>query len=210
MMLVTAIERTKKGRFSVFCDGEFVCALHPDVFGSSPIKSGCEISPEEMEELRRQSEAKITKDRALRLLSARAYTSKGLFRKLVAYTDEDCAQAAVDRMVELGLVDDYDYARRYGADCMNLKGYSVRRTKQALMEKGIAREIIDQVAEEWDVEPEPAIAKIVIRKYMRYIEDEKGLQKMTNALLRLGYHHGDIRRVLRNLAEDPEYYENWE
>ena len=209
-MLVTAIERTKKGRFSIFCDGDFCCALHADVFAAAPIIVGAEIAPEELEELRVQSETRITKDRALRLLSARAYTAYGLQRKLLAYTDEDIAAEAVARMVELGLVDDLDYARRYAADCMRQKGFSLARTRQALREKGIDRDTADEVLAEMDEDAEPAIARIILKKYSRYLDDEKGRLRTMNGLLRLGYRHGEIRTVLENLLEDESYYDDEE
>ena len=207
-MLVTGIERTKKGRFSVFCDGEFCCALHIDVFAASPIQVGARIDPSDLEQWRLQSEARITKDRALRLLSARAYTGYGLYRKLVTYTDEEIAAEAVARMTELGLVDDWDYARRYAADCMNQKGYSLARTRQSLGQKGIDRAVIDEVLAQRDDDPEPAIARILLKKYWRYVEmdEEKGRLRAMNGLLRLGYRHGDIRTVLENLLEDEDYY----
>jgi regulatory protein len=209
-MLITAIERTKKGRFSIYCDGEFACALHPDIYASSPLKPGRDIDPEELANLHSQSERRITKDRALRLLSARAYTSHGLLQKLLAYTDADSAQAAVARMAELGLIDDLDYARRYAAECLERKGFSLSRTKQALREKGIPRDVIDEALEEARGDPEPAIARVILRKYLPGLDTEKGENKATNALLRLGYRHGDIRRVMENLREDTSYYDEWE
>lgn len=209
-MLVTAIEQTKRGRFSIYLDGEFSCALHADIFASSPIKVGYTVTPREMEELRGQSEQTITKDRALRLLSARAYTSRVLLRKLMLHTDEDNAQAVVDRMIELGLVDDLDYAKRFAEDCMERRGYSLHRTKQALREKGIDRDTIDEALADIEIDPEPAIATVILRKYLPHLEEEKGLTRTTNALLRLGYRHGDIRRVIENLRENPGYYKDWE
>lgn len=206
-MTVTGIERTKKGRFSVFCDGEFACALHPDIFSASSLRTGGEVSRSELEELRRESEMKITKDRALRLLSARSYTAYGLRRKLEERTGEDCAGAVVGRMIELGLVNDADYARRYADHCVNQKGFSLRRVKQALLEKGISQELAEEVLAGLDEDPRPAIARVISRKYMRCLEDEKGAARTFNALLRLGYRHGDIRAVIENLMEDPGYYE---
>jgi len=209
-MLITDIGQTKKGRYSIFCDGEFYCSLHADVFAPSRLKTGAEIARGELDALHRRSELKITTDRALRLLSVRSYSAHGLRQKLAAYTDEESADAATARMAELGYINDLDYARRLCTDCINRKGFSAYRAKQALREKGIAREIIEQVMDERDDDPEPQIAAVVLRKYMRFLEDEKGFAKTTNALLRLGYRHGDIRRVLENLMEDAGYYDDWE
>lgn len=209
---VTAVEQTKRGRYSIFLDGEFYCALHMDIFLFAGINKGTQITLERMEELRRQSEQRITRERALKLLGQRAYTQKGLRDKLRERTDEDSADEAVSRMVELGLVDDEDYARRYAADCMNLKGFSLRRTAQELARKGIDREIIDAVLEELEDDPQPAIAGIILRKYraILYNDDEKATNRAVNALIRLGYRYGDIRTVLANLTEDEDYYNEYE
>lgn len=205
-MLVTAIERTKRGRFSIFLDGEFCCALHVDIFVSSPLQKGVEVTPEQMVEILRQSEEKITRDRAMRLLGQRSYTAKGLYDKLRERAEEDYAAAAVARMAELGLINDADYARRFAADCFNLRGYSQRRTVQELIRKGIDKETAQHTVEEMDQNAEEAIARIVVRKYLRYLGDEKGYNRTVNALARLGYGYGDIRTVITNLLEDEDYY----
>lgn len=147
---------------------------------------------------------------ALTLLSRRAYTEKGLYDKLCRRYDEEHAAAAVARMLELNLLDDEDYARRMAADCVNLKGMAPRRTAMELARKGIDRNVIDSVVAELEVDPQPAIARIVKRKYQAYIDDEKGRNKTVNALLRLGYKYDDIAAALRNLDNDEDYYEDWE
>lgn len=207
-MRITDIRTTKRGRISVYVDEEFTCVLHPDVAAASGLAVGSEITSHRLEELGALSMQKIAKERALGLLSARSYTAKGLRDKLAAHTDEESAQLAVERMEELGLVDDADYARRFAADCVNIKGYSLRRTAQVLREKGVDRQIVEETLADMDVDPEPAIARIVLRKHPRFLEDEKAYTKTINALARLGYDYGNIRRVLRNLAEDMEYYKN--
>lgn len=206
MMQVTTIQCTKRGRYSIYLDGEFACVLHADVFATSRLQTGVMVSPGEMAELQYASEQKLTRERAMRLLGQRAYTEQGLYRKLCEKTDEHHAAETVARMVELGLLDDRDYARRYAVDCMRIKGFSAQRTLQELLRKGIAREDAEAVLEEMEDDPCPAIAQVIYRKYLRYINDEKGCRKTVNALLRLGYRYGDIRTVIGNILEDEDYY----
>lgn len=153
---------------------------------------------------------RYAREYALTLLSRRAYTEKGLYDKLCTRCDEESAAAAVARMIELNLLDDKDYARRMAADCVNLKGMAPRRAAMELARKGIDRDIIDSTVSELETDPQPAIARIVKRKYLSYLNDEKGRNKTVNALLRLGYRYGDIAAALRNLADDEDYYEDWE
>lgn len=152
----------------------------------------------------------IAKAYALALLSRRAYTEAGLYGKLVTRCDEETAAAAVARMAELGLLDDEDYGRRYLSDLIKLKGMSKRRALQELKRKGIAAELADRLTGEIEDAPQPLLARVIKRKYMRYLSDEKGRKKTVSALLRLGYSLGDILAVLRNLETDEDYYEDWE
>ncbi len=209
-MCITDIRLTKRGRMSIYVDGEFTCTLHTDIYATSKLEVGQEITSQRLEELFGLSQEKIAKESALRLLSQRSYTAKGLRDKLAKHADQESAQTAVARMEELGLVDDADYARRYAAYCLKTKGYSIRRTAQALREKGIHRELAQEVLSEIEIDPELAVARVVLRKYMRYLEDEKGVNKTINALARLGFAYEDIRRVVSNLQKDNAYYDDYE
>lgn len=208
MMQVTAIRCTKRGRYSIDLDEEFACVLHADVFALSDLTTGSRVSPEKMAELQHASEQKLTRERALRLLGQRAYTEQGLYRKLCEKTDEQNAAETVARMVELGLLNDRDYAQRYAADCMTLKGFSVQRTMQELLRKGIDREIAQEVLEtRKEDDPSYAIAQVIYRKYLHCLNDEKGYRRTVSALQRLGYRYGDIRTVIDNIQEDEDYYQ---
>lgn len=209
MATVTDIRRTKRGRYSIYLDGAFYCALHPEVFALSELKTGDVADPETVEELRLRSEKRAAAERALRLLAGRSYTRRGLTDKLRERHGEEAAETAAARMEELGLLNDEDYARRCASDCLNLKGYSHQRTVQELVRKGIDRELAEAVLEEREEDPQEAIARIVERKYLRPLREggEKGRNRTVNALLRLGYQYGDIRAALSRLLEDDYYSE---
>ncbi|MCL2068287.1 MAG: recombination regulator RecX [Oscillospiraceae bacterium] len=147
-------------------------------------------------------------EKALSLLSVRSYTERGLYDKLCAFTDdEEAAWNAILRMRELGLLDDLDYARRYAADCMSLKGYSLSRTKQLLRRKGISADTVDEALEEHEhTDPQPMIANIILKRYMRHMSGADGQKKLIAALMRKGFKYADIRAVLENLLEDENYY----
>lgn len=203
-MMITAIEPTKKGRFSIFLEGEFYCSLHGDILASSQLKCGQSIEICEVEDLYRESQLKITKDRALRLLSQRSYCSGGLYRKLVEYSDEEAAQAAVERMEELGLLDDEDYARRFASDCISLKGYSRKRTFQAMLEKGIDRDTAENALEMLDADDSHAVGELLRKKYYARIAkgDPRERDRVIAALTRRGFAYGEIRRALELLEEE--------
>ena len=206
-MRITDINTTKRGRFSVFVDGGFYGVLHSMVYASSGLSAGSEIGQAQLDALIEESSLIIAREKALSLLSARSYTERGLYDKLLAFTDEESAWQAIQRMKELGLLDDLDYARRYAADCINLKHYSAFHTRQALRQKGIAPEVIDEAMTAFDQQdPEPLIARVITRKYLRYIYTEAGQRKTIEAMRRKGFKWRDIQSVINNLIDDSEYY----
>lgn len=203
-MRISDIQRTKAGRYSVFVDGEFLFSLHADIYYSSCISIGEEISSAQLEEIKAQSDEKSAVARALRLLSARAYTEKMLMEKLTAHVGEDAAEFAAGRMKELGLIDDLDYARRFLSERMRVKGHSAAYVARELRSRGISREIEEQVLEELEEDCDEDVLKaLIVGKYSRLLGGEpKERDRAIRALMRMGHPYSEIRRVLREIEED--------
>lgn len=204
-MKITALTALRRGRVGLHLDGEFACPLQPDAAGGLAV--GQELHPEELEQVIARSNLHAAKAKALQLLSARAYTCQGLFEKLSSQWGEEAAEAAVARMLELGYLNDEEYARRYARELAR-KGQAGPRVLRGLMQKGISREVAQAVVEEQEEEPELAAARLVRRKYLHCLQDEKGLRRVQNALARLGYRFDVIRTVLHHLQEDECYYDD--
>ncbi len=115
-MLVTAIETRKKALRAVYLDGALAADVDADTLALWGLRVGDEISRQAFDELCSRSDLERAKSRALFFLNRRSYSKKELYEKVRAACAPEAAQAAVDRMEELGLVDDLDYARRFAAD----------------------------------------------------------------------------------------------
>ena len=44
--------------------------------------------------------------------------------------------------------------------------------------------------------------ELLLKKYRKNLEDPKGIERAIRALMRRGYAYGDIRSVLKQLAEE--------
>ena len=205
-MLVTAIEKGKGSRWNVFVEGEFALSLDVETLLSSGLKAGQEVGPEALTELKTRTDTRRARERALYLLDTRSHTKKELTDKLAKTVEPDIAAQTADRMEELGLVNDEDYARRLAQSLAQYKGWGPGRIRQRLYEKGIAREISAQVLEELEesTDSHAAILAILQKKYRRYLADQKGVEKTIAALLRLGYRYGEIRAALSEAAQGIE------
>jgi regulatory protein len=112
----------------------------------------------------------------------------------------------VERLEELGLVNDEKFAHRYAEQLLFSKNLSKKGAKYKLVEKGIDRELADEILEEFEVDPKEQIRAIIDSKYLTVITDEKGKRRAVASLQRKGFGWSDIKSVLEEYIED-EYYE---
>ena len=203
-MLITAIEPRRKAMSALYLDGEFVMNLDAQTLIENRFDVGREIDDDELREIIRLSGERRAKEKALWLISYRSHSKKELSDKLRRTCDGQSAEAAAERMEELGLIDDREYARQFSRKLLFQKRMSKRHAVYELRQKGISQEIIDEVLEEIEIDPRDQIREVIEKKY-RNIQDERIRRRAFAALQRLGHSGEDIRAVL---AEYPEYSED--
>lgn len=162
-----------------------------------------EISDEEVVRLSRLSARNKAKERALRLLEFRPHSEKELFDKLKRDYDEETSAFAVSEMHRLGLTNDRAFAEMLYKSLTERKKYSVSRAKQELRQKGISSEIISEICEEIEVDSDLQIRAIIEKRFTPLPEDEKGVRRMINYMLRQGFRYGEINNILKEY--DKEY-----
>ena len=204
-MIITNIEKTKRGRYSIFVDGEFYDALHVEIYAGADLKIGNEISEEKLYELKTKSDMKITRDKALKLLSIKDYSRKALVEKLEKYAERYICEEIVDKMQELGLLDDEKYAMAMARDLHNLKSYGNMRIIRYLREKGIDSDLAKRAAAQFDEENENEKINALLRKKCKKpLSDRKEYEKIFAYLMRMGYNYGDIKSAMADYMENEE------
>lgn len=201
-MTVTDIVPKRKRLSALYIDGEFAVKVDTETIIASPISVGSEITDEQLKELIDSSNEKRAKEKALWLLSSRDHSSRELTEKIRRTCDGDSAEKAVRRMEELGLVNDEKFARRYAEELINVKHLSARGAKYKLTEKGIDRELAEELLEELDPDPREHIQILIEAKYLRSLSDEKGRRRTVAALQRMGYSWSDISAVLAEYEDE--------
>lgn len=194
-MLITAIEPRRKGLSALFIDGEFVMNLDTQALLENRFDVGRELDDDELKEMIELSNERRAKEKALWLISYRDHSKKELKEKIQRTCSEEAAEKAVDRMEELGLVNDLQFARRYARKLLLQKKMTRRAAAFELTLKGIDKETAEAVLDEIDVDYRENIRGIIEKKY-RNISDEKIKRRAVAALQRLGYGWDDIRAVL--------------
>lgn len=194
-MTITKIGPLKQNRRTVYVDGELYERFHPDTLIEFSLTEGTVTDPDRLEEALSHSRELLARQKALRLLSTRSYTSRRLEDKL-SVEGGDAARAAVRHMEDLGLVNDDDYARRCAEQLYVERYYAPKRISQALRQRGIPADIASEVSGLFDREDnDERAAEYIARKYPN-LDDEGTKRRAWAALQRLGYTSGEAKRAL--------------
>lgn len=196
-MKITDIRPRRKGLSAVYIDGEYALSLDTQTLLEHRIDIGRELDDEELHDLIESSNERRAKEKALWLISYRAHSKKELRDKISRTCDRQSAEKAVERMEELGLVNDRDYAERCAQTLIFTKHMSKRGAAMELRRKGIESEIIDEVLDDIEVDEREQIQAVIERKYPK-IDDEKIRRRAVAALQRLGYGWEDIKAVIES------------
>ncbi|MGN0452912.1 MAG: regulatory protein RecX [Ruminococcus sp.] len=175
--------------------------LDTQVLLKNRIKEGVELTDEELYALIEESDTHRAKEKALWLISYRDHSSGELKKKLSKDYSDTAAEKAIERMEELGLINDEAFARRYASE-LHSKHCSPSDIRQRLREKGIDRELAAEIAEELEIDPHEELRAIIEKKYLRSLSDEKGIRRTTAALQRRGFAWQDIKQVLEEYTQN--------
>ena len=200
-MKITASEPRRKQMCALFIDGEYVMNLDAQTLIENRFDVGREIDDDELKDIIDKSNERRAKEKALWLISYRSHSKKELFDKLKRGFDEASAQKAVDRMEELGLINDEEFAKLYARKLVNGKKMSVKAAEFELYRKGIDKITAEQVLGELEYDPQTQIIEFITKKY-KNIDDEKIKRRAVAALQRKGYSWEEIKQAIESLVSE--------
>lgn len=195
----------KNNKIHISADGEYKFTVDADYWFFLGLHSGDELSEREFEELRDKVGVRRAYNKGLDFLSRRAHSKKELFNKIKRTSEEKYVIIALKRLEEKGYVDDEDFSLRYYEYLKTVKHFGRNRIKSEFYKKGLDSALLDIAESEVGASDNGDIRDIIDRKYIRFMDDEKGRRKVFNALVRMGYDFSDIRTVMNEynyLSED--------
>ena len=203
-MDITAIEPRRKSLSAIYIDGEFALKLDTETVLSNRLKVGEEIDDDRLLELIKASDSRRAKEKALWLISYRDHSEGELRQKLSKDYGEEAVDSAVERLMELRLINDEDFAKKY-AESLSHKHMSQRQIQQKLRLKGIDKELSENAVENLNLDEKDEIRALINKKYIRKLSDEADLRRTVAALQRRGFSYSDIKSVINEFAEFEEY-----
>jgi regulatory protein len=191
-------QRRKKDRVNVHINGEYAFSLA--MITAAGLRRGQVISPEDIDRLRAEDNYERAKQSAFNFVSYRPRSKfelrKNLSRKKY---DENSIDRVVARLVELEMLDDKAFARYWVEQRETFRPRSRRALSYELYQKGVKREIVDEVVGE--VDEDAAAYRAGRQKAHRWVNlpKDKFRQDMNRFLQRRGFNYNIIAPAMERL-----------
>jgi regulatory protein len=201
-MKITSIKQQVKqaGRYSVFVDDAYSFSLSESLLLQTKIVSGQELSAEQVHGFKQLSADDKIYARALRYIAMRP---RSMWEMSTYLKRKDAPEALVDQIIEkltdLGLLNDEKYATSFVHDRQLLRPTSRRKLELELKMKRIADQHIRTAIAANEVQEVDNLAQVIAKKrrQSKYQDD----QKLMQYLARQGFGYSDIKSALEQVEE---------
>ncbi|MEM1125288.1 MAG: RecX family transcriptional regulator [Bacteroidota bacterium] len=203
-------QRKNPHRLSVFLDGAFAFGVYQDVVLEQGLYPGQRLSVEDQQAVLAADQYHLARARALHFLAHRGRTEEEVRRKLrqVGF-GEAVTEQTLDRLRELGYLNDAAYARAYTQARYRSRGYGPRRIRDELRRRGVSAPLIDEALAELAEQADPleAARRHARRRWRRLVHEPdayKRRRKLSDFLVRRGFEYDVIRQLVEELERDDD------
>ena len=200
--MIISHNRGRGKKVHLLIDGEYMIPTDIDFWAEKYIKDGSEITEEQWNDLVNAINYKKAIDKCYDLLSRRDHSTKELRAKLLRTIDKKNAERAIERMTELGYLDDEKYAVALLHYLTETKKMSKSFVKQEMYKRGVPSDIISDLLYDYEFDNESTIIDLLLTKYRNKLLAENGREKVIAALMRKGFSYSDIKAAFYKLEND--------
>ncbi len=205
MLNIISVEKFKGSTYQVNFDEGEPAFINSEIIAQYNIKGGVSIPESAWNQVVYANEFRRARERALYLMDYRDHSYIELFKKLEKNYDEDICYDVIDSLVEVGIVDDRRYAENLAQRLMEVKRCGYYKAVQEMRQKGISKELANEILSEYEDTTQERLKDLIESKYARRLEDEDGIKKVKNALVRNGYSYKDVNAALEDYLTEEEY-----
>lgn len=216
-MKITSVEPQKKNlrRFNIFLDGKFAFGADEDLVVDRRLVTGKEIPETDLQILLEEAEIGKLMERMYGLFGRRQRSEKEVrdYLKQLSFkrklkgdgeiTDE-IASALVSKLVRKGLINDLEFAKSWVESRSKRKG--INALKSELFNKGIGREIIEEVlGNEALVSSGAQTAEKLLERKMRIwknLKEYEFKQKALQFLMSRGFEYDLCKELIEKVIKE--------
>ena len=196
------VNQKRKDRYSVFLNAEFAFSIGENTYHLFSIRKGATLTPKQIEIILRHEAFEKAKELVLRLLSRRMRSESEVIMYLKRNKfDEATRRRVLAYCTEHGYLDDWEYARVFIRDQLNLNRYGFNKIRFLLSKRGISREIIESLAGSLDRDEEFKIGLNLAQKRLIQIKDKTRVkEKLYRYLWQRGFDSSTIKRIVNKIS----------
>lgn len=207
---ITRIEPQKKNekRLNVYLDGCFAFGLDEGVALAHHLHEGDALNECAIDKILRTEEKSKAKQKGLSLLSYRPRSTEEFKKKLLEKGfSENTVADVIDDFLRVGLLNDGEFALALARSKMDYRPMAKRLLMRELFLKGIDGDVADKVIEDvYEGLTEVEVARRLVRKRTeRYKGDSRIRKRITDFLVRRGFHWDVINEALREEEWEQEH-----
>ena len=194
----------KKNRFLIFLEDKSCIKITEQELLKFSFHVGDDLNEADLMKLRGAADVSNWKAKAAEMLSRQAMSKRGLERKLKEKGAPESEIESISNWLEsIGALDDLSYAKALAARCVE-KGYGPARIRAKLYEKGVDKNLWDDILSE--LPPDAAQIDAYFIRKSRGVKahdlDEKEKRRLTAGLLRRGFSWEDIKAAWSRFEEE--------
>ncbi|WP_312832571.1 RecX family transcriptional regulator [Sedimentibacter saalensis] len=207
MKKITKIEYQKKNkdRFNIYLDDSYAFAVDMNVMIKYSLAKNMELDDDFISEILTAEEEMNAYNYAVNLLSRAPKSEKELKMKMQdkGY-DVIFIENVIKKLREQRYIDDERYSEMFISSKINTSKDGRRKIKEALYNKGINKEMIDEklssVSEEEEIERAFLLAKKKLAS-MKEEDTRKKTLKLSNYLINKGFEYSTVKKVVSSLLK---------
>lgn len=207
MKKISKIEYQKKNkdRFNIYLDDSYAFAVDMNVMIKYSLAKNMELEDDFISEILTAEEEMNAYNYAVNLLSRAPKSEKELKMKMQdkGY-DVIFIENVIKKLREQRYIDDERYSEMFISSKINISKDGRRKIKEALYNKGINKEIIDEklssVSEEEEIERAFLLAKKKLAS-MKEEDTRKKTLKLSNYLINKGFEYSTVKKVVSSLLK---------
>lgn len=201
------MQKRNKSRANVFLDEEFAFGVSLNI--ALGLKVGQELSESDIAALQQEDDYESAKDRAVRQLARRPYSTAEIERLLRRHKHRDEAIAhVIAYLVDMNYVDDSAFADYWVEQRETFRPRSRLALRQELAQKGLPSEVIAEAVESVD---ETEAARRLAEKQTRrrqHLPESEFKQKIAAYLQRHGFPYSIVEPVVAEMWQSVDNQED--
>jgi regulatory protein len=207
-MRITALQPQTKDpeRLNLFVDGQFLMGINVLIALQMHLKVGQELTQQQVEQLRQEEALQQAVARALNYLSFRP-RSRGEVRRYLQRkeTPLELIDRVLERLERLDLINDQAFAEFWIESRTGSNPKGARAIKNELRQKGVTREIVDEMVND---EQDEERARHAARKKAQSLVGQSGMDfktfrlRLGPFLQRRGFSYEIATRTVRELWQE--------